>query len=63
MIIMTNCEQMTEQEAKEIILQDPGGNIFRRIKAIQYAQSVLGEDATMGDIYRWAEEKESAPDG
>lgn len=46
---------MTEAEAKEIILNDPNGDIVKRIEAIEVARSVLGEDCTMEDIWRWAE--------
>ena len=46
---------MTEEEAKKIILDDPEGNIIKRIEAIAVARSVLGEDCTMKDIWRWAE--------
>lgn len=46
---------MTEEEAKRIILDDPEGNIIKRMEAIAVARSVLGEDCTMGEIWRWAE--------
>lgn len=47
---------MTEQEAKKVIREDPGGNITNRIEAINVALSILGQTATMGEIYKWAEE-------
>lgn len=48
--------QMNVQRAKEIIRNDtPSGNVFERIEALKVAQSILGDDATMGDIWRWAE--------
>ena len=47
---------MTEQEAKKVIREDPGGNITNRIEAITVALSTLGQTATMGEIYKWAEE-------
>ena len=46
---------MTEAEAKEIILNDPRGNIVKRMEAIEVARSILGEDCTMEQIWRWAE--------
>ena len=46
---------MTEEEAKQVILNDPYGNIIKRLEAIAVARSVLGEDCTMEDIWRWAE--------
>ena len=46
---------MAEEEAKRIILDDPDGNIVKRMEAIVVARRVLGEDCTMKDIWRWAE--------
>lgn len=46
---------MTEQEAKEIIRNDPKGDITARLEAINKALEVLGNDATMTDIWKWAE--------
>lgn len=46
---------MTEQEAKAIILHDPHGNVKSRLEAIRVAVKVLGDDCTMSDIWRWAE--------
>ena len=46
---------MTEEEAKEIILNDPDGDIVKRMEAIAVARSILGEDCTMKEIWRWAE--------
>lgn len=46
---------MTEEEAKEIILNDPNGDIVKRMEAIAVARSVLGEDCTMEEIWKWAE--------
>ena len=46
---------MTEEEAKRIILDDPAGNIIKRMEAIAVARSILGEDCTMKEIWRWAE--------
>lgn len=47
--------RMTTEEAKRIILDDPEGNIVKRMEAIAVARSVLGEDCTMEEIWRWAE--------
>lgn len=46
---------MSEEEAKRIILEDPHGNIIKRMEAIAVARSVLGEDCTMKEIWKWAE--------
>ena len=46
---------MTEEEAKRIILDDPEGNIVKRMEAIAVAMYFLGEDCTMADVWRWAE--------
>ena len=46
---------MTEEEAKRIILDDPHGNIIKRMEAIAVARHFLGEDCTMADIWKWAE--------
>ena len=46
---------MTEAEAKRIIVDDPGGNIARRLEALEVAYYILGDDCTMEDIWRWAE--------
>ena len=46
---------MTEAEAKQIIREDPGGSIWKRIEAIFVAERALGEDCTMTDILKWAE--------
>ena len=47
---------MTEAEAKRIIREDPDGNIWKRIEAIVVAERALGEDCTVADIMKWAEE-------
>lgn len=46
---------MTEEEAKRIILEDPHGNIVKRMEAIAVARYYLGEDCTMEEIWKWAE--------
>ena len=48
-------KEMSEEEAKAVIRDDPNGNIIKRLTAIAVAQSVLGEDCTMADIWAWAE--------
>ena len=48
---------MTEEEAKQVILNDPYGNIIKRMEALAVARSILGEDCTMKEIWRWAEGK------
>lgn len=46
---------MSEEEAKRIILDDPDGNIIKRMEAIAVAKYYLGEDCTMKEIWKWAE--------
>lgn len=46
---------MTAEEAKRIILDDPDGNIVKRMEAIAVARYYLGEDCTMKEIWEWAE--------
>ena len=46
---------MTEEEAKRIIRDDPHGDVIKRLEAIDVAESVLGDDCTMEDIWKWAE--------
>lgn len=46
---------MTEEEAKEILRNDPQGNIAARREAIDVAVRVLGEDCTMREIWRWVD--------
>lgn len=46
---------MTEEEAKEVIRDDPKGDIMRRLEALEVAESVLGISCTMGEILKWAE--------
>jgi hypothetical protein len=50
---------MTEQEAKKILTEyGAPANIAQHIEAINVAIEVLGEDATMEDIWRWAKQPE-----
>lgn len=49
-------QHMTVQDAKKVIREDPDGNICRRLEAIHTAEMCLGDDCTMADIYKWAEE-------
>lgn len=53
---------MSEEEAKRIIREDPAGNIWKRIEAIFIAERALGEDCTVSDILRWAEEDKDVED-
>ena len=55
MNILEHRKCMSEEEAKRIILEDPHGNIIKRMEAIAAAKSILGEDCTMKDIWEWAE--------
>ena len=46
---------MTEAEAKKILSEyGAPANIAEHIEAIQVALEVLGEDATMEDVWKWA---------
>ena len=46
---------MTEQEAKEIIKNEPYTNVRKHLEAIQVAVKALGDDCTMAEIWKWAE--------
>lgn len=50
---------MSEEEAKRIIREDPDGNIWKRIEAIFVAERVIGENCTLADIMKWAEEEKN----
>ena len=51
---------MTEAEAKRIISSyGAPANIAQHIEAIRVALEVLGDDATMEDVWRWAEHAET----
>lgn len=48
---------MTEAEAKKILSEyGAPANIAEHIEAIRVALRVLGEKATMAEIWRWAEQ-------
>lgn len=52
---------MTEREAKTILHSyGPPTNIRKHIEAIEVATKILGEEATMEEIWRWASEKRDA---
>ena len=54
---------MTEQEAKAIINSyGAPANIAKHIEAINVALEVLGQDATMEDVWRWASDQHSDND-
>lgn len=55
MSIKEHQKTMSEEEAKRIILEDPHGNIIKRMEAIAVAKNILGENCTMKEIWRWAE--------
>lgn len=46
---------MTEEEARVIIKSEPYTNVCKHLEAIRVAKEVLGEDATLERIWRWAE--------
>lgn len=46
---------MTEAEAKKILTEyGAPANIAQHIEAIRVALRVLGQDATMEDVWKWA---------
>ena len=52
---------MTEEEAKKVLRQTgPLGNIVEHIEALRVAVQVLGDEATMKEIWKWAEGRCSA---
>lgn len=52
---------MTEYEAKTILRSyGPPVNVRKHIEAIEVATKILGEEATMEDIWRWASERRDA---
>ena len=54
---------MTEQEAKTILCSyGPPVNVRTHLEAIDVAVGVLGEDATMEQIWKWAKEKKNEAD-
>lgn len=46
---------MSEAEAKRVLIDDPGGNIVRRLEALDVAYYILGDDCTMEEIWKCAE--------
>ncbi len=54
---------MTEEEAKEVIMNDPKGDIIKRLEAIAVAEDVLGDDCTMSDIWKWCNEEKTVAAG
>ena len=48
---------MSEEEAKRIIISDPQGDVIQRLTALAVAESVLGKNCTMKEIWNWAENK------
>jgi hypothetical protein len=54
---------MTQERAKQIINSyGAPANIAEHIEAIRVALRVLGQDATMEDIWRWASDQHSDND-
>ena len=49
--------QMTEDQAKNIISQYGYPNVLEAFEALHVAYSVLGADAGLDEIYKWAESK------
>lgn len=56
MSFCTRTRELSEEEAKEILRKEgPPENIVDHIEALQVAVRVLGDRATMKDIWEWAE--------
>lgn len=52
---------MTEAKAKEVLRRsEPPENVAEHIEALQVAVQALGDDATMAEIWKWAEGECSA---
>ena len=53
----TDVQRMTEEEAK-VVIRTPGyPNVIEVLEAFDIAYEVLGQDATLNEIYKWAENK------
>ena len=51
-------QRMTEEEAK-VVIRTPGyPNVAEVLEAFEVAYSVLGKDASLTDIYRWADNRQ-----
>lgn len=49
---------MTEEEAK-VVIRTPGyPNVAEVLEAFDVAYEVLGKDASLTDIYRWADNRQ-----
>ena len=46
---------MTEQKAKEVIRTPGYPNVMEVLEALEVAESILGPDIKMTDVYKWAE--------
>ena len=54
---------MTQERAKQIINSyGAPANIVEHMEAIQTAQRILGDGATMKEIWRWAQDGETSND-
>lgn len=53
----TRQRYMTEEEAK-VVIRTPGyPNVAEVLEAFEVAYEVLGKDASLTEIYKWAENK------
>lgn len=54
---ITRCTKyiMSAERAKDIIRNDPKGDILQRLTALAIAEQELGEDCTIEDIWKWAD--------
>ena len=51
-------QRMTEEEAK-VVIRTPGyPNVAEVLEAFEVAYEVLGKDASLTDIYRWADNRQ-----
>lgn len=48
---------MTEQEAKQILREDPKGDTIKRLEAMEKAIEILGENCKMTEFWKWLDEE------
>lgn len=54
---------MDAERAKEIIRTPGYPNVMEVLEAMEVAESILGPDIKMTDVYKWAEDNDTALDG
>lgn len=48
---------MTEQEARQILREDPKGDTIKRLEAMEKAIEILGENCKMTEFWKWLDEE------